>query len=287
MNVEQAIAKVAPVVRYALDLSVGVKLLIGSAVGALGGSTFIGFISEYATYNFAFSHGVRLPVEGVPYLRVAATLLSLAVLAVALLCFGLTYWFLRQLLATTARYARMLPWVEEDDLPLEALPLRRFLVVGLPAVFIVTFSLLAPLLGEYFEGRLRRIPLWSLPLVCFALSLVVAVFVWKPKGVKWFVIGLSLLLVVGISISLFNPRLYGQFLRRTRFGGGIEVTIYRNCEDLPGCRNQETGYLFLRTKEAAIVYRGSRYLEIPVNQIRSYEYKPIPRWNLPQLLPGS
>lgn len=293
MQVEQVYLRLKAIATQFVDLSLGIKLLIGSIIGALGGSTFIGFISEYATYYFAYYHGARLPVEGVPYLKLAVTLVSLAIFGGTLLCFGVMYWILRQLLAMTVHYARSLPWVREEDLPLEALPLRRYILVGLPAVLVATLPIFLSFTIQSFEVTPAESvwwvpagmsPRWFVLVGYLATALVLVVLARKPKGVKWFMTSLSLVLVVGISASLFTPTVYGEFLRGIRFGGGIEVVVSRNCDGLPDCRNLETGYLLLRTREAAILYRerSAMYVEIPTNQIRSYEYMPSPKWKLPR-----
>ena len=74
--------------RYAA-LSVLFKLLISSSIGILAGASFIGFISEYATYYYAISYGVRLPVEGVPYLSITITLISILILVSSITTFAI------------------------------------------------------------------------------------------------------------------------------------------------------------------------------------------------------
>jgi hypothetical protein len=56
------------VISWLGGLSPFIRLIIASTFGAFGGSTFVGFLNTYALYNYAYSYGSRVPVEGVPYL---------------------------------------------------------------------------------------------------------------------------------------------------------------------------------------------------------------------------
>lgn len=78
-------------VKNKIDQSIGYKLLISSFLGAVGGAGFMGFISEYATYIYALNYGIRLPVEGVPYLKIAITTSSFMLLFFSGLSFFAIY----------------------------------------------------------------------------------------------------------------------------------------------------------------------------------------------------
>jgi len=79
------------IIGWISNLSLWFKLLLGSLLGALGGSTFVGFINIYAVYNYAYHFGARIPVEGVPYLNFAVSVVSFAFLFVSLICATLVY----------------------------------------------------------------------------------------------------------------------------------------------------------------------------------------------------
>ena len=63
-------------------------MAIGAVIAALGSSTLIGFLTDYATFNYAVAYGVRLPTESVPYLAFATSLVSLLCMLSALATFG-------------------------------------------------------------------------------------------------------------------------------------------------------------------------------------------------------
>lgn len=64
------------------QLSVWRRILVSTLLGSLGGSTFLGLLNIYAAYNYCFWFGVRLPVEGLPFLSLAVSLLSFALFSI-------------------------------------------------------------------------------------------------------------------------------------------------------------------------------------------------------------
>ncbi len=56
-------------VKTASRFSIPIKIILAGIVSALGGSGYIGFLSEYATYFYALSNGFRIPAEGVTILK--------------------------------------------------------------------------------------------------------------------------------------------------------------------------------------------------------------------------
>ena len=77
-----------------IELSLGVKLVLSSILCAFGGSSFLGFMSEYATYTYTTAYGFRLPTEGIPYLIITVKALSFIFLLCGGICFLLLYSFL-------------------------------------------------------------------------------------------------------------------------------------------------------------------------------------------------
>ena len=81
--------------RSKTELSIGFKLILSSILSALGGATFIGVLSEYATYYYSYSFGIRIPTEGVPYLSVLTSSLSFFVLFCSGIFFFIIYYFFK------------------------------------------------------------------------------------------------------------------------------------------------------------------------------------------------
>jgi hypothetical protein len=88
-----------------LALSLGIRLTVGVILGAIGSSSIIAFLSEYAGVSYALAQGVRLPTEGVPYLRYAAAGLSFTLFLLAFGIFFGIYGLLRFLHIAATSYA--------------------------------------------------------------------------------------------------------------------------------------------------------------------------------------
>lgn len=57
------------------SLSIPLRLLTGALVATIGGG-YVGFLSEFAAYNYAIYYGFRPPLEGIPYLRVSVMVIA-------------------------------------------------------------------------------------------------------------------------------------------------------------------------------------------------------------------
>ncbi|WP_404765070.1 hypothetical protein [Vibrio alginolyticus] len=73
------------------------RFAILTFLGALGGSSYIGFISEFASYHYAWDLGFRIPAEGMTYLKLTVSALSFVAISLGVLVFSLVY-FIGQLL---------------------------------------------------------------------------------------------------------------------------------------------------------------------------------------------
>ncbi|WP_429069658.1 hypothetical protein [Aeromonas veronii] len=90
-KLRDSFSKASVLVAYSMPL----KVTIGFLLTALGSSSVLGLLSEFAAYKYAIISGFRVPVEGIPYLRATVSLISLALIAVALLAYGITYPFFK------------------------------------------------------------------------------------------------------------------------------------------------------------------------------------------------
>ena len=184
-----------------LDLALAVKLAVGALIGLIAGPGLLGYVSEYATYWFAFHEGIRPPLEGIPYLRTAVTtssfalaLLSALAFIVALLAASLVVWLLHCILGYSItiavrtlfrdRYKNMrrnrvfgtLLYYPEI---LPALSLFRVLkvcvVIGTFIIyFVVIFSLIYVLRVEHRKAGTRKFYDWHCN--CFAIHRYSAYF---------------------------------------------------------------------------------------------------------------
>ncbi|MCV6637518.1 hypothetical protein [Candidatus Albibeggiatoa sp. nov. NOAA] len=91
MNLEENIQKLINLIKKFLSTYPLLKTILVSFMGILGGSSFVAFINKYAVYNYMISYGGRLPVESIPYLDIAVSLLSFAIFTVFFSCAFLLY----------------------------------------------------------------------------------------------------------------------------------------------------------------------------------------------------
>ncbi|WP_236546617.1 hypothetical protein [Psychromonas sp. L1A2] len=70
-----------------------VRYIFLSLLGTLGGATYVGKLSEYATYYYAWSNGFRVPAEGVPYLNLTVFGASFSIIILAIIAFTAIYFF--------------------------------------------------------------------------------------------------------------------------------------------------------------------------------------------------
>ncbi len=66
-------------------LPVWKRAILSSIIGAIGGSSIIGFFNTYALYYHALCQGFRVPIEGVEYINLAVSLMSFAIIIVSVL----------------------------------------------------------------------------------------------------------------------------------------------------------------------------------------------------------
>lgn len=253
--------------REALEALPWLRVILPLLLGAVGGSTFVGFINRYALYNYAVAYGARLPVERVPYLDLAVSLLSFLFLAVTLLSAVLIYWglnavaqFLQARLAGlgtkwSGRAARALVGLLAGSLNLVYTLFRE----GLPEV------------GGLADWVWLVVP-YAIVAVALA-SVLISAALW-PRHVKnaSYVVAGGLILL--ISCRLFLPDNYAGFLRSMRYGGGTPVAVVS--ETTEGIQHVvEGGHLFLTTDTHVVLWLDARqsFSEIPVSHVREVRHE--------------
>src|SRR5258706_7448712 len=221
-------------------LSLGIRLTVGVLLGAIGSSSLIGFLSEYAAVSYTLANGVRLPTEGLPYLRYAATAISFSLFILALGSFFGIYAFLSFLLKVAFMHSRRAP---EN---VGSLPLLKYLLVFGPGAVVAT----QPLVGTMSLGVGRNLFPEYVPLITVsAVIALLLVFGRRPQWLTWFTLVVYVVGTIAIVGILFTPKLYGGMLAFIRFGGGVPIEITRNCRDVSPCVSKSQGNLFLRTQD--------------------------------------
>jgi hypothetical protein len=194
-------------------------------------------------------------MEGVPFLSLSVAIISFLYLLVSGV-FILIIYFPLQYLASRrrGRIARIQ---------------RLLAAFGVMGFVIVAYYFLESVFG-------RMEPMQTIAFMCGMLtgSITVAYLIrfpmYRNRIISIFYLGWVAMLVG----FLFSP-MYDAFLRWTRFGGGIEVTITRPTSE------PLRGNLFLMTAQKVMLLMNNKFVEIPVDQATEIEYAAFPKWYLP------
>jgi hypothetical protein len=297
--------------------SLGVRFLISGFIGILTGSTLFGRISEYAIYFYTMSYGGRPPVEGIGVLRPTIVFFSFCLSLIAFIIFYGGIYLLKKVLQTVNRYFNTTIWLfrelsktklfknsykESEITKLESFKdlvpdkklsrfctwLNVFALIIYPILYLVFLRIFIidsnlSVIDYFFtkQGIDIALPvLLFVPLILTGLSLFL-----KPN----FLSISSMLLTFTIVISLISFSVekdnYMSFLRKTKYGGGILVSVEINCNDNINCKSQFDSNLLLRTSEALMFYdlNTKEIFEIPLKQVMSIRYKNTKEFNLPKL----
>lgn len=277
------------------SLSVWYKLFIGTILGAIGGSTVVGVLNTYAIYSYAYWHGSRIPVEGVPYLGLAVTIVSFAFLVSSLTCATVVYGFLALL---TALLRRFFSWViavyrklrQDDD---RLVPHVAKSLISAFAGMGSAITALIPLFSGIFSSAKTvdwlhvNVPMRAMIIGAASFVVIVTVLAVWQRLVKWFAVVLTVALIATTVVEMFRPSVYGHFLRTIKYGGGTSVKVTYND---PDDRFEEyEGYLFLVTSKVYILYDDNKklYVEIPADNVTRIRYSVNAVHMLPPVAPQS
>jgi len=250
---------IQPLRRIALSVSrwaLPLKFLVSAALGAVAGSSVLGFLLEYATYSYSLAYGFRPPVEGIPYLRAILTGASFALLVTgSALAAGILHLMRdRQGLAFKVSNTTHL-----------VLGVFFLACLGVALVLWLSCRLFAPQqLCSALPLSLGSLPLGFL--IGALLGAAAAAFAaWRPNLVWWFslsAVAIYYLSVVGI---MFSPSYYAALLRYTGFGGGLPVSL-----EVEPRRDRVSvevrGHLMLRTSSTLVLFAAdeARFHEYPL-----------------------
>lgn len=254
MERDKALSRARTWFESAIASTPWVRVLLTALVGALGGSTVVTFVNRYAVYHFAVTFGCRLPAEGVPYLSVAVSLLSLAFFLIASASAVAAY-------VTWLLVAKLLIRVFGDKRQL-AIRLLSSLVTGLTAV-VIHILIRRPRVGVVY----------FVPVALFvAVVLVLVLISLRPRWLPAIATVLAFGLLVFTCANMFNAKGYASFLRHIRYGGGIPVSV--SVTDQAEVAQEFEGYLLLVTETHFVLFRPSEagYLEIPRHDVQELRY---------------
>lgn len=274
-------------VRRVLPWSLPIKLILSAILGVLGGAGLLGYLSEYATYNYAIQYGIRPPLEGIPYLRPAVAFGSIFLLLTGALVFVVVTslfksfaWYIDavpQLPSLVGRYLKLDvsgPEVHlgrlvasaraQSNAKVGVLSIALASIVVMLAWVALYYFDVRTVSGEHIEFSFR------LGLFLFVYALLIAVVILRPNITYWVSVVFTVIYFIFCIYLIFSPIKYSELLRVLGYGGGFTVSVElreKGIERMPAQQYQ----LMLRTNEAFIFYDSvkSEVVEVPRDQVRS------------------
>lgn len=274
-------------------LALPARMAIGAMVSLVAG-TGLGFFAEYAAYSWAIYYGIRPPLEGIPYLKLAVTTLTVTILLGGALVFGLVQAACGYVIGSFESYvekvstvekitARFFPSLAGQNVVTIAVARVREVrsSIAVPGAAVVALLSITPALFVTTKQEMSALPLgrW---LEFAALSLLIffaLILAWRPAARAWIAIAAVLFFVVSGPLALFNVHVYGELLRSLGYGGGLSVAVavVEEKSDL-NTKTRIVGSLLLRTTSALLIYQPAegRVREIPLSQVIYVDHSAVP-----------
>jgi hypothetical protein len=279
-----------------LPYGLSVKLILGALLTLLAGPGFLGYISDYATYYYAYNMGIRTPLEGVPYIKAAVTAASVFLLFASALIFALSIFLVNSSLNTIKnyfntsepilqRFAEFLHVKYKSSADYETtVQSIRSQGTWLKILFIVATSFLFSMLvgvTEYFltyhnsnlgSGALLKLTREFFPVFIYVSAVLASLlflrFLWKLA------FALATAFIVMCLFFMFQPGHYASFLQVIGYGGGIPVslTCKNDVSRIDICAGEKS--LILRTNETLILLDKDRNVifEVPREEFLYVRY---------------
>ncbi len=258
------VEKLKDLAQFVLKQNFVIRNMIIIFLGSLGGATYLGKVSEVATYYYAWNSGFRLPAEGVPYLALTVFALSFFVFISAFLVYMAVYFFGKVFFS----------YVENDRITstvrlilrtsLQNKSLVEVLAAGLAAstlLSIVAFTI--PYLDQSIE-----VNRWIVVPVTFILSFISFASLLDRGMLKILAAIIALVCAFGFPMAMFNQTNYVYTLNILQYGGGISVDITTSKAKYTGSK------LLLRTSQSLILKdsEDNRIIEIPFSKVEAISY---------------
>lgn len=270
-----------------LGLSLPLKLIVGSIVGAVAGPGLVGVMSEYASYAYALEIGVRPPLEGIPYLSATAALASLVIAVLAAFVFILTRWVISRIGGQVVEIVGELLSIIDKGIDayqaaggnlfkkisareslesIRNLPLKKVIVLsgGLSAALVGLVNVLPMSLSDTDANAFS---------IVIALYVTVAIFTIWSRSFAFFVAGAAVVAFYVVSLgALFDTEKHREFLRLIGYGGEIPIQVEfgpnESVVDLSLSIRTTTALLGRPTGLEGVV-------EIPLSRVKSISYLPM------------
>jgi len=282
------------------------KIVFTALVGGLGGSSLVGFLSEYATYVYCISYGIRPPAEGIPYLKATITTASIFLLLSGAVIFIFAALILKYFIGYFVAIERLLKKLKPksdksllDKIRAELsasprdqmknLSRKRFFLFTSPLI-ILLISLLMLLIFTQTEFlnrfcTLQRYSPVRLSILTALLLWIPSLVIWRPKLLWWLAAVASLMNILFWIGILFTPKYHAELLKSIGYGGGLPVFIELKEKTTEPINGQVS--LLLRTSSSVIILDVQKSLitEIPIEQVAKIRHRIGGLYNMQSLLP--
>lgn len=259
------------IIKWFWALPVWKRAIFSSFIGAIGGSSIVGFFNRYALYWHALQQGFRVPVEGVEYLDLAISLLSFAFIFTSVVGSVLIYYIMDKVGDIVANIL-----VNSKNVKGRTLAKRiTVLIQGLaPLLAIIVKMTQDEYLTILFNPNGSTLSTWkamALSMVSFISLLGIGyVLQNKESRKKTLTLVVVVIALLSITFSLFNQTVYSYFLYQIGFGGNRKVSIeYRTADNTKAIQH---GYLLIKTAASVTVRQDGDLHEIPNERISKLSY---------------
>ncbi|WP_337917100.1 hypothetical protein [Vibrio cholerae] len=252
-------------------LHIVARYLILSVASAMFGAGYIGLVSEFASYYYAWESGFRIPAEGIPYLAMTISTISFFLLVVFAVVFASVYlaglYFAFYAIGMSLLFRKLGTDLIGDfsniHSKVKELSIGTALIIGV-GVGVGIWIILS--LVTYFKGE-YTFNVWQLSRSIF-LGILFIVLIWNKRMLTLFSLLTSLFSVIAVPHMLFNTDNYSNILRELRYGGGIEIGV--TLKDNHELFEYE---LLLRTSNALILRDSQgRVSEVPMSNVLKITY---------------
>jgi len=266
--------EIANTFRKAFGYVLPFKMIITGLVAAVGGSGYVGFLSEYATYFYSWHLGFRVPAEGSPYLKIAISSITFLILISS----ALIYLILTYIIKLTIFYKDNI-----DEIEARINISKVFRLLSPPFFFMkylqsrfglklfLPFSIIIGILFFVALSKDQNMQLTFTNRVLLSISIALLYLVPAlPLINKKYLTPASLIFVTLFLITspliLFNQNIYSSILKEIGYGGSMKIKILRD-------NKTEDYYLLLRTTDSIFVKQNNSYpIEIPLSQVKMLSY---------------
>jgi len=246
------------------------RAILSSFLGAIGGSSIIGFFNRYALYYHAFKQGFRLPIEGVEYINFAISLLSFAFIIISIFGTIIIYSTLNTIAeAFTKLFAKSTKFGKGKTLKI----ITMISQVSIIAIGIIAFS--DKLFKQFAELIRPEFSLTASTIVGISLIVITIgyLFANNESGRKQFTLTVVFIGISLLTVSLFNQSVYKSFLKNIKYGGDLPVKVeYRKADNTA---SELSGNLLIKTNHTLTIRNpiNKNIEEIPIERISKIIYK--------------